>query len=81
MDGKATVPKTFKNEGKVLPVDGKRGVARLRSESVRAACRWAELVSREPENSYPNLRTRRLRKTHRVAGPKFFKAVGPLLRL
>jgi len=76
------VPKTFKNEGEVrLPADGKRGVARHRLESVGAACRCANWWVRESENFYPNLRTRRLRKTHRVAGPKFFKAVGPLLRL
>ncbi len=39
------------------------------------------MLGRESENSYPNRRMRRLRKTQRGAGPKIFKAVGPLLRL
>ena len=43
----------------------------------------ARLVSQSGsgEIPYPNLRTRRLRKTQRAAGPRIFSAVGPLLRL
>jgi hypothetical protein len=59
---------------KDVPCAAPLGKARCRSDA-------SELVRRGPERSYPNLRTRRLRKIHNVAGPKFFKAVGPLLRL
>jgi hypothetical protein len=74
------VPQAFKMKGKsgYLLTESMLGAASLKKRRCRTGVR---MITLEPENSYPNLRTRRLRKTHRVAGPKIFKAVGPLLRL
>jgi hypothetical protein len=56
-----------------------RSKLRLRAVVCFEATRVKLII--KPDQSYPKVRTRRLRKTQSVACPRAFNAVGPFLRL